>query len=78
MVGLDAREDLRLFGGGDFFFFHFAVEILADRLDAAIEEARFHVAKNHVVAGARKYVRDAIAHGAGAQHRDSFNFINGH
>ena len=75
VVGWMRDEGERLIGGGDFFFLHFAVEVLADGFQAAFEEARFDVAQYHAVAGARKDVGDAVAHGAGAEHSDFLNLV---
>ena len=65
----------RLFGFGDFALLHFAVEIFGDGFQAAVEEALFDVAQNHVVARARKNVGDAVAHGAGAEHGDCLDLV---
>ena len=58
-----------------FSFLHFAVEVLADGFQAAFEEARFDVTQNHAVTGAGKDVRDAVAHGAGAEHGDFLDLV---
>ena len=51
----------------DFLFLHFAVEILGNIFEAAIQESLFHVTKNHGVARARKHMRDAVSHRPGAK-----------
>ena len=56
-------------------FLHFAVEILRDGFEGAIEEALLDVAQDHFVAGAREHVRDAVAHRARAEHADRFDRV---
>jgi hypothetical protein len=56
----------------------FAIEILGDSVHSAIEVALLDVAQDHLVAGARENMRDAVAHGACAQHGDGFDVVNAH
>jgi len=74
----DAGEDGRLFGFGELPFLDFTVEIFAYGVESSFEESLVYVAKNDVVTSARKYVRDAVAHGAGAEHGHRFDRIKTH
>ena len=55
---------------GELGFGDFAGEILADGVEAAIEEALLDFAEADIESAAREDVGDAVAHGAGAQHAD--------
>ena len=57
-------------GLSEFGFGDFAGEILSYGVEAAIEKTLIHLAQADIEAAARKHMRDAIAHGAGAQHAD--------
>ena len=72
-------EDFWFVRLGDFAFLDFAVEIFRDRVPwPRVEEARLDVAQDHVVAGARENMRDAVAHGSRAEHGHGANCVEGH
>src|SRR5882762_2508034 len=54
----------------------FAVEVLCDGIDSAIQKALLNVPQQHLVTGTRKNVRNAITHGASAKHSHSSDGIN--
>ncbi len=67
------------FGGGfgrQFAARDFPSEILADGLESAIEEALLQFAHTHAVAAAGEDMRDAVAHGAGADDADEPHILN--
>ena len=76
--GVDSPKNSRFVTLGNFALFHFAVEVLRNRVHGVIEEARFDVAQNYAVAGASEHVRDAVAHGAGAEDCNGADCVNGH
>ena len=45
---------------------------------AAVHEALLHISQNYLVAGARKYVRDAMSHGPRAQHCHCLDGLKAH
>src|SRR5262249_25608688 len=49
--------------------------VLFDCAQRALQKALLHIAQNHVKAGARKHVRNAVPHGPGA---DNSHFLNVH
>ena len=51
----------------------FAVEILPDSFERAIEVLLFHIAQRHLVAAAREHVGDAVTHGPRSDHSHAFN-----
>ena len=65
-----------LFRQGDFFFFHFAVEILGDGFKTAIEETLLDVTQNHAITRTCENVRDAVAHRARAEHCDRLDRVS--
>ena len=71
--GLDAAKRGGFIGFGDFRFFHFAIEILCDCLERAIEEFLFDVAEEHAVARAGENMGDAVSHCPRAQYGNSFD-----
>src|SRR5262249_12416018 len=76
--GFEASKDLRLLGFGELPFLDFAVEILADSVEAAVQEALFDIAENNGVARAREDMGDTVAHGACAENGDGFDRIESH
>src|SRR5882762_6711050 len=54
----------------------FAVEVLCDGINGAIQKSLLNVAQQYLVARARKNVRNAITHGASAKHSHSSDGIN--
>src|SRR5258705_4010238 len=55
---------------------NFTVKILCDCIDGAVQKSLLNVAQQHLVAGARKHVRDAVTHGARPKHSHSSDGIN--
>ncbi len=59
-------------------FLDFAVEIFRDGIDGAVEKTLLDIAQQHLVARARKHVRNTVTHGARAEHGHGFDGIDGH
>ena len=76
VTGTNAAQHRSLLRFRQLALLNFAIEILGYRVHAAVEVALLDIAQDHLVAGARENVRDAVAHGARAQHRDGFNMID--
>ena len=55
---------------------YLALQVLANRLQPAVEKALFHLAQNHLKPTARKNMRDPIAHGPGAHHTHYLDFVH--
>src|ERR1700747_1929959 len=78
VTGLMRETISGLSGSVWFAFFFCAIEIFGDGFQAAVEEALFDVAQNHVVAAAGEDVGDAVTHSSGAENSDGANRIDGH
>jgi len=75
---MDAAEDFRFFRLGQLPFLDFAVEVFGNRFESAIQEARLHIAQEDRKTVPGKDVRNAVAHGACAEHGHSFDGVNVH
>ena len=75
--GLEAGKDRGAVGFSDFALFDFAVEVFANRVEGAVEEALVNVPQDDREAGAGEDVGDAVAHGAGAEDGDGFDGFDG-
>src|SRR6266403_2358699 len=71
-----ASQHIRLLSRLQLSFLDFAVEVLCNSIDSAIQKSLLNVAQQHLVTGTRKNVRDAITHGASAKHSHSSDGIN--
>ena len=61
---------------GDLPFARFALQILADRIERALQEALLYVAQNNAVSRFRKQMSNAIAHGSRADHADGLDVVH--
>ena len=69
---LNAFQCRRFFLGSDLVLRNFALEILGNRLQRAIQKALLHITQHNLVSAAGKNMSDAIAHCSGAHHSHAF------
>ena len=67
---MNAGQRLIALLGGELGLGHLAFQVLADRLQAAIEEALLDVDQHHLESALGEHVGDAVAHGARADYAD--------
>jgi hypothetical protein len=74
--GFHAGENCSLLCFREFTLLDFAVEIFADGIERAVEEALVNITQDDREAGAGEDVGDAVAHGAGSEDGNSFDRVD--